>query len=107
MTEISSLLIDRLLDRTQQDALDWRPTFNREEFVVSFARSSVSIAAGPDHTKILKVYNDKGLPVDELAVSRQCHDLGEPLDRLFTLARQHAMRNEAEQTVKELLEELT
>lgn len=107
MSEITLVLIERLLDRTQRGALDWRPTFNREEFVVSFARSSVSIASRPDRTKTLKVYNDKGLVVDELVVDQQAEDLWEWVDRLFSLARQQAMSAEAEKTVKELLEELT
>ena len=105
-SEITLVLIERLLDRTERGALDWRPTFNREEFVVSFARSSVSIASGPDHTKNLKVYNDRGLVVDELVVDQRAQELWEWVDRLFSLARQQAMRGEAEKTVKELLEEL-
>ena len=105
-SEITRLLIERLLDRTERGALDWRPTFNREEFVVSFQRSSVSIAARPDRTKTLKVYNDKGLVVDELVVDQRVAELWDLVDRLFSLTRQQAMRAEAEKTVKELLEEL-
>lgn len=106
-SEITIVLIDRLLDRTQRGALDWRPTFNREEFVVSFARSSVSIASQPDRRKILKIYNDKGLVVDELVVDQSAEKLWNEVDQLFSLAMQQAMRTEAEKTVKELLEELT
>lgn len=106
MTAISLELIDRLMDRTQRGVLDWRPTFNREEFSVSFARASVSVAGRPDRTRILKVYNDKGVVVDELIVGQRTEELWEPVDRLFDLARRYALRHEAEKTVKQLLEEL-
>jgi hypothetical protein len=108
MADINSI-VDKVLERSEQDRINWRPTVTANTFVASIGNLGVSISI-PRSTVVdsiarFRVIDDRGQTIQDLSVDNIDNPhIHTKLMKIHSKARQIASNNDPR--LEELLEEL-
>src|ERR1700722_11689569 len=94
-------LVAALLEKTTNGELSWKKTSNRDIYLTSFPKYSVTIE-GPDYSPKFRLHNEDGETIEQLVLVTAPKDTIEQMTELFRLARRQSLG--AEKAVDELLE---
>ena len=104
MAETSDILI-RLLERTNQDKVNWKPTSDEQTFIAVLGKASVMILRDDLNDTVLRILNPDGREIETLdtATPAARQWVGQ-LRELYTKARRIALGVDSQ--LDELLREL-
>ncbi len=102
------LILDKLLERTEEEKLEWKATANDNTFLVVLQDSSISVSYEFAELYNLEYYtfnfrNENGETVASVSLKKDEKEF-EKAQKIFNLARQHSFMNN--KTVDSILEQL-
>ncbi len=106
-----NLILDKLLERTEEEKLDWKTTSDRDTFLVALKDSSISInySFSEDRGKGFYTFDFRN-ETGDIAESVSMYEFSdnktelEKAKKLYNLVRQQSLR--IDQTVDRILEQL-
>lgn len=106
-----NLILDKLLERTEEEKLEWKATANDNTFLVVLKDSSISVSYDFDEFGNFEYYtfnfrNENGETIASVSLKNDEDDEKEfeKAQKIFNLARQHSFMNN--KTVDRILEQL-
>ena len=103
MSEKTKLLIDRLIARTNANAISWEEAPLSGAFEVNLPQNSIRISRDRTNDPKIQVFNEFGTLVEEID-SLQMDDYYAKMNELHEIARRRALKSE--EVIKEILEYL-